>query len=31
MCSYNLIWIDPSPYTDITSVTSENCPGLDEG
>ncbi|KIM97511.1 hypothetical protein OIDMADRAFT_70695, partial [Oidiodendron maius Zn] len=27
--SYNLIWTDPSPYTDITSVTSENCPGLD--
>jgi hypothetical protein len=27
--SYNLIWTDPSPYKDITSVTSENCPGLD--
>ncbi|OJJ95766.1 hypothetical protein ASPACDRAFT_55043 [Aspergillus aculeatus ATCC 16872] len=27
--SFNLIWTDPSPYTDITAVTSENCPGLD--
>ncbi|QIX00063.1 hypothetical protein AMS68_005580 [Peltaster fructicola] len=26
---YDIIWTDPSPYTDITSMTSENCPGLD--
>ncbi|KAJ5740716.1 hypothetical protein N7493_000588 [Penicillium malachiteum] len=28
--SFNIIWTDPSPYTDITSETSENCPGLDD-
>jgi hypothetical protein len=28
--SYNLIWTDPYPYSEITSVTSENCPGLDK-
>ncbi|KAJ6036276.1 hypothetical protein N7540_000555 [Penicillium herquei] len=28
--SFNIIWTDPSPYTDITSKTSENCPGLDD-
>ncbi|OBT84421.1 hypothetical protein VE02_07136 [Pseudogymnoascus sp. 03VT05] len=27
--SFNLIWTDPSPYSAITSTTSENCPGLD--
>ncbi|TVY15731.1 hypothetical protein LARI1_G006053 [Lachnellula arida] len=27
--SFNFIWTDPSPYSDITSVTSEMCPGLD--
>ncbi|KAH8690669.1 putative phosphoglycerate mutase family protein [Talaromyces proteolyticus] len=27
--SFNIIWTDPSPYSDITSQTSENCPGLD--
>ncbi|KFX91737.1 hypothetical protein V490_05751 [Pseudogymnoascus sp. VKM F-3557] len=27
--SFNLIWTDPSPYSDITATTSENCPGLD--
>ncbi|KAJ6111437.1 hypothetical protein N7523_007498 [Penicillium sp. IBT 18751x] len=27
--SFNIIWTDPSPYTSITSETSENCPGLD--
>ncbi len=28
--SYDLIWTDPYKYTKITSVTSENCPGLDD-
>ncbi|KAJ5107517.1 hypothetical protein N7456_004192 [Penicillium angulare] len=28
--SFNIIWTDPSPYDDITSKTSENCPGLDD-
>ncbi|KAJ5691257.1 hypothetical protein N7488_011992 [Penicillium malachiteum] len=28
--SFNIIWTDPSPYTDITSETTENCPGLDD-
>ncbi|KAJ5825270.1 hypothetical protein N7474_002408 [Penicillium riverlandense] len=28
--SFNLIWTDPSPYTSIVSVTSEDCPGLDD-
>ncbi|KAI5457930.1 hypothetical protein BGZ63DRAFT_363322 [Mariannaea sp. PMI_226] len=28
--SYDLIWTDPSPYSKIVSVTSENCPGLDD-
>ncbi|KAL7939915.1 hypothetical protein V8C35DRAFT_18732 [Trichoderma chlorosporum] len=27
--SFNLIWTDPLPYNQITSITSENCPGLD--
>ncbi|KAI0517336.1 putative phosphoglycerate mutase family protein [Xylaria bambusicola] len=27
--SYDLIWTQPYPYKEITSVTSENCPGLD--
>ncbi|KAJ6008557.1 hypothetical protein N7522_003573, partial [Penicillium canescens] len=27
--SYNIIWTDPSPYSDITAKTSEDCPGLD--
>ncbi|KAG9234018.1 putative phosphoglycerate mutase family protein [Amylocarpus encephaloides] len=27
--SFNLIWTDPVPYTNIIFVTSENCPGLD--
>jgi hypothetical protein len=26
---FNIIWTDPSPYSKITSKTSENCPGLD--
>jgi hypothetical protein len=26
---FNLIWTDPSPYKTITSVTNEECPGLD--
>jgi hypothetical protein len=27
--AFNIIWTDPSPYNSITSMTSENCPGLD--
>lgn len=27
---YDLIWTDPYKYKEITSVTSENCPGLDD-
>ncbi|KUJ18966.1 putative phosphoglycerate mutase family protein [Mollisia scopiformis] len=27
--SFNIIWTDPSPYSSITSMTSEDCPGLD--
>ncbi|KAK7421704.1 hypothetical protein QQZ08_009878 [Neonectria magnoliae] len=27
--SYDIIWTDPYPYTEITSTTSENCAGLD--
>ncbi|KIH87731.1 phosphoglycerate mutase family protein [Sporothrix brasiliensis 5110] len=27
--SFDLIWTDPSDYSSITSITSENCPGLD--
>ncbi|KAI1747824.1 hypothetical protein F4782DRAFT_519429 [Xylaria castorea] len=27
--SYNLIWTQPYNYNKVTSVTSENCPGLD--
>ncbi|KAI1311764.1 hypothetical protein F5Y03DRAFT_288460 [Xylaria venustula] len=27
--SYDLIWTQPYDYSDITSITSENCPGLD--
>jgi len=26
---YNLIWTDPQPYSNITTITSEDCPGLD--
>lgn len=26
---FDLIWTDPSPYTEITQITSERCPGLD--
>ncbi|KAF7179320.1 hypothetical protein CNMCM7691_008253 [Aspergillus felis] len=26
---FDLIWTDPSPYSDITAQTSEQCPGLD--
>ena len=26
--AFNIIWTDPSPYTDITSMTTENCPGI---
>ncbi|PWY66780.1 hypothetical protein BO70DRAFT_433096 [Aspergillus heteromorphus CBS 117.55] len=26
---FDLIWTDPSPYTNITDITSEDCPGLD--
>jgi hypothetical protein len=28
--SFNIIWTDPSPYSNITSETSENCAGLDD-
>ncbi|KAJ5594666.1 phosphoglycerate mutase family protein [Penicillium hispanicum] len=28
--SFNYIWTDPSPYDNITSWTSEDCPGLDD-
>lgn len=27
--AYDIIWTDPYPYSEITSETSENCPGLD--
>ncbi|KAI9711868.1 MAG: hypothetical protein M1820_002013 [Bogoriella megaspora] len=27
---FDVIWTDPSPYKDIVSKTSENCPGLDD-
>ncbi|KAE8443537.1 hypothetical protein EG329_001777 [Mollisiaceae sp. DMI_Dod_QoI] len=27
--SFNIIWTDPSPYKTITTMTSEDCPGLD--
>ncbi|KAL6904988.1 hypothetical protein GGI43DRAFT_398627 [Trichoderma evansii] len=27
--SFNLIWTSPAPHTSVTSITSENCPGLD--
>lgn len=27
--SFNLIWTSPAPHTAVTSITSENCPGLD--
>jgi hypothetical protein len=27
--AFNIIWTDPAPYPDITSMTSEDCPGLD--
>ncbi|KAF7592250.1 hypothetical protein BBP40_000452 [Aspergillus hancockii] len=26
---YDLIWTDPSPYTKVTEITSEQCQGLD--
>ncbi|KAL2845942.1 hypothetical protein BJY01DRAFT_247453 [Aspergillus pseudoustus] len=26
---FDLIWTDPSPYSEITAETSEQCPGLD--
>ncbi|ESZ90225.1 putative phosphoglycerate mutase family protein [Sclerotinia borealis F-4128] len=26
---FNVIWTDPKPYTAITEMTSEDCPGLD--
>ena len=26
---FDLIWVDPSNYKDITNEYSENCPGLD--
>lgn len=26
---YDIIWTDPPKYTNITSMTSEDCPGLD--
>ncbi|GJJ73270.1 hypothetical protein EMPS_05628 [Entomortierella parvispora] len=25
---FGLIWTDPAPYGDVTSITNENCPGL---
>ena len=27
--SYNWIWTDPQPYSNITAITSEDCSGLD--
>ncbi|KAH8714150.1 hypothetical protein BGZ61DRAFT_476266 [Ilyonectria robusta] len=26
---FDIIWTDPYPYAEVTSTTSENCPGLD--
>lgn len=26
---FDEIWIDPYPYSEITDIVSENCPGLD--
>ncbi|KAI0019463.1 hypothetical protein F4780DRAFT_780495 [Xylariomycetidae sp. FL0641] len=28
--SFDLIWTDPYDYSEIVSITSENCPGLDD-
>lgn len=28
--SFDIIWTDPSPYTAVTAMTSEDCPGLDD-
>ncbi|TGO61011.1 hypothetical protein BOTNAR_0136g00140 [Botryotinia narcissicola] len=28
--AYDIIWTDPKPYTGLTEITSENCPGLDD-
>jgi len=28
--SFNIIWTDPSPYSTITAMTNEDCPGLDD-
>ncbi|KAF7885969.1 uncharacterized protein EAF02_004478 [Botrytis sinoallii] len=28
--AYDTIWTDPKPYTGLTEITSENCPGLDD-
>ncbi|TGO28369.1 hypothetical protein BPAE_0028g00160 [Botrytis paeoniae] len=28
--AYDTIWTDPKPYTGLTKITSENCPGLDD-
>jgi hypothetical protein len=28
--SFNIIWTDPYPYSEIVSMTSEGCPGLDD-
>lgn len=27
---FNIIWTDPFPYSTIVSMTSEDCPGLDD-
>lgn len=27
--AFNLIWVQPPPYDDITETRNENCPGLD--
>lgn len=27
---FDIIWTDPSPYSEIVSMTSEGCPGLDD-
>ncbi|RDA94990.1 hypothetical protein CP533_0142 [Ophiocordyceps camponoti-saundersi (nom. inval.)] len=28
--AFNLIWVDPYPYDEITDIRSERCPGLDD-
>ena len=26
---FDLIWVDPSPYKELSEIGHENCPGLD--